>query len=384
VHEPQVTGDQTDARTATTGRLKRLTHAYIRNEALGGRWTNGGTGLVSVDIRAMVRQGRRSGGAFGRAFDAVLQPDHELEPLEDAVDRGRLVVDQPRVQPQALDDLEGEVGLDRRGLLGPGHPEPAGRVQRANGDGEATAEVGEGRGEQEHHVEWSSCRPGERRSGRHRPEREPARCADDQDAGPLADPELVRERRRRVVAVSGRRSRGGHVRHCSGVPPRATSFGGSPPCIAWDHRDMGGYLYVVGTPIGNLADLSDRARETLATVDLVAAEDTRRTGRLLEHIGVKVRMLSLFEGNERQRIDELLDRLRDGERVALVSDSGMPAVSDPGVRVLRPPAALPAGERVAPLPAPGLPAAPAPGFPLLRAAADAGIQIRVVPGPSAV
>jgi 16S rRNA (cytidine1402-2'-O)-methyltransferase len=107
---------------------------------------------------------------------------------------------------------------------------------------------------------------------------------------------------------------------------------------------MAGHLYVVGTPIGNLADLSDRARETLATVDLIAAEDTRRTGRLLEHIGVKVRMLSLFEGNERQRIDELLDRLREGKRVALVSDAGMPAVSDPGFR-------------------------------LLRAAADAGIQI---------
>jgi 16S rRNA (cytidine1402-2'-O)-methyltransferase len=116
---------------------------------------------------------------------------------------------------------------------------------------------------------------------------------------------------------------------------------------------MAGYLYVVGTPIGNLGDLSDRARETLGTVDLVAAEDTRRTGRLLEHIGVRVPMLSLFEGNERQRIDELLARLRDGERVALVSDAGMPAVSDPGFR-------------------------------LLRGAADAGIQIRVVPGPSAV
>ena len=116
---------------------------------------------------------------------------------------------------------------------------------------------------------------------------------------------------------------------------------------------MAGYLYVVGTPIGNLADLSDRARETLGSVDLVAAEDTRRTGRLLAHLGVKVRMLSLFEGNERQRIDELLDRLREGERVALVSDAGMPAVSDPGFR-------------------------------LLRAAVDAGVQISVVPGPSAV
>ena len=116
---------------------------------------------------------------------------------------------------------------------------------------------------------------------------------------------------------------------------------------------MTGHLYVVGTPIGNLADLSERARETLGSVDLVAAEDTRRTGRLLEHLGLKVRMLSFFEGNERQRIDELLDRLREGERVALVSDAGMPAVSDPGFR-------------------------------LLRAAVDAGVEISVVPGPSAV
>jgi 16S rRNA (cytidine1402-2'-O)-methyltransferase len=116
---------------------------------------------------------------------------------------------------------------------------------------------------------------------------------------------------------------------------------------------MTGHLYVVGTPIGNLADLSERARATLGSVDLVAAEDTRRTGRLLAHLGLKVRMLSFFEGNERQRIDELLDRLREGERVALVSDAGMPAVSDPGFR-------------------------------LLRAAVDAGVQISVVPGPSAV
>jgi 16S rRNA (cytidine1402-2'-O)-methyltransferase len=116
---------------------------------------------------------------------------------------------------------------------------------------------------------------------------------------------------------------------------------------------MAGRLYVVGTPIGNLADLSERARATLGSVDLVAAEDTRRTGRLLAHFGLKVRMLSFFEGNERQRIDELLDRLREGDRVALVSDAGMPAVSDPGFR-------------------------------LLRAAVDAGVEISVVPGPSAV
>ena len=116
---------------------------------------------------------------------------------------------------------------------------------------------------------------------------------------------------------------------------------------------MSGHLYVVGTPIGNLGDLSDRARETLAVVDLVAAEDTRRTGKLLAHAGIRARMISLFEGNERQRIDELLERLSEGATVALVSDAGMPAVSDPGFR-------------------------------LLRAAVDAGIGISVVPGPSAV
>jgi 16S rRNA (cytidine1402-2'-O)-methyltransferase len=116
---------------------------------------------------------------------------------------------------------------------------------------------------------------------------------------------------------------------------------------------VSGHLYVVGTPIGNLGDLSDRARETLAAVDLVAAEDTRRTGKLLAHAGIRARMISLFEGNERQRIDELLERLSEGATVALVSDAGMPAVSDPGFR-------------------------------LLRAAVDAGIGISVVPGPSAV
>jgi 16S rRNA (cytidine1402-2'-O)-methyltransferase len=116
---------------------------------------------------------------------------------------------------------------------------------------------------------------------------------------------------------------------------------------------MSGRLFVVGTPIGNLGDLSERARETLASADLIAAEDTRRTGKLLAHIGVKARMVSLFEGNEAQRIDEILDRLREGDAVALVSDAGMPAVSDPGFR-------------------------------LLRATVEAGVEVSVVPGPSAV
>src|SRR5262245_55532129 len=116
---------------------------------------------------------------------------------------------------------------------------------------------------------------------------------------------------------------------------------------------MSGRLFVVGTPIGNLGDLSDRARETLASVDLVAAEDTRRTGKLLAHAGVETKLVSLFEGNERTRVDKVLGRLRNGADVALVSDAGMPAVSDPG-------------------------------FPLVRAAVDAGIEVAVVPGPSAV
>ncbi len=116
---------------------------------------------------------------------------------------------------------------------------------------------------------------------------------------------------------------------------------------------VGGTLFLVGTPIGNLGDLSDRARETLRNVDLVAAEDTRRTGRLLRAFGIEARSLSLFEGNERARTLQLLDVLQAGKDVALVSDAGMPSVSDPG-------------------------------FPLVRACIEAGVDVRVVPGPSAV
>ena len=116
---------------------------------------------------------------------------------------------------------------------------------------------------------------------------------------------------------------------------------------------MPGILFVVGTPIGNLGDLSRRARETLAQVSLVAAEDTRRSGRLLAGIDVRVPMLSFFEGNERQRVPQIVNRLLEGEDVALVTDGGMPGVSDPGFR-------------------------------LVRAAAAEGIEVRVVPGPSAV
>ena len=116
---------------------------------------------------------------------------------------------------------------------------------------------------------------------------------------------------------------------------------------------MSGTLFVIGTPIGNLADLSDRARETLADVDLVAAEDTRRTGRLLQGLGLRKKLVSLHDANEQTRAPEVLAVLREGRSVALVSDGGMPLVSDPGYR-------------------------------LVHLCAEEGVDVRVVPGPSAV
>jgi 16S rRNA (cytidine1402-2'-O)-methyltransferase len=113
-----------------------------------------------------------------------------------------------------------------------------------------------------------------------------------------------------------------------------------------------GTLYLVGTPIGNLGDLTPRARDTLASVDLIAAEDTRRTGRLLAKLGIATKTLSMFEGNEAERTVVLLDALRSGRDVAVVADAGMPGLSDPGFR-------------------------------LVRACAEDGIDVRVVPGPAA-
>ena len=119
------------------------------------------------------------------------------------------------------------------------------------------------------------------------------------------------------------------------------------------HRGVTGTLFLVGTPIGNLGDLAPRAAQTLGTVDLIAAEDTRRTGRLLAHLELVNRpLISFFEGNERERTEELLRRLREGATVALVTDGGMPTISDPGFR-------------------------------LVRACGAEGIDVRVVPGPSA-
>jgi 16S rRNA (cytidine1402-2'-O)-methyltransferase len=111
-----------------------------------------------------------------------------------------------------------------------------------------------------------------------------------------------------------------------------------------------GVLYVVATPIGNMGDISARAREILAAVSVVAAEDTRHSSQLLRGLGLDRPLLSLHEHNERARAIELVERLRAGESVALVSDAGTPLISDPGYQLLR--AALAAGITVSPVPGP--------------------------------
>src|SRR5439155_7741965 len=114
-----------------------------------------------------------------------------------------------------------------------------------------------------------------------------------------------------------------------------------------------GRLQVVATPIGNLADLSTRAREALLSADVIAAEDTRHTRVLLTAIGIAKPLVSLHEHNESQRTPQLLVRLAAGETVALVSDAGTPLLSDPG-------------------------------FELVQRAAQAGHDVQVIPGPSAI
>jgi 16S rRNA (cytidine1402-2'-O)-methyltransferase len=116
---------------------------------------------------------------------------------------------------------------------------------------------------------------------------------------------------------------------------------------------MPGKLYVVGTPLGNLGDLSPRAAEVLRTVDFIAAEDTRVTGKLLSHLGIKKPLVSYHEHNLRQRGQALVDRLLAGENAAIVTDAGMPCISDPGED-------------------------------LVRLCGEQGVETIVVPGPSAV
>jgi len=116
-----------------------------------------------------------------------------------------------------------------------------------------------------------------------------------------------------------------------------------PPLIA-------GTLYLVATPIGNLEDITLRALRTLTECDVVAAEDTRRTGQLLKHYGMAKPMVSYFQFNEAKRSEEIIERLKRGEKVALVTDAGSPGISDPGERVVR--AARSAGLRVEAVPGP--------------------------------
>src|SRR5438105_14347211 len=104
-----------------------------------------------------------------------------------------------------------------------------------------------------------------------------------------------------------------------------------------------GTLYLVATPIGNLEDITLRALRTLRECDLIAAEDTRHSGQLLKHLGISKPLLSYFQFNEARRSEEILERLRRGEKVALVTDAGTPGISDPGERVAK--AALAAGFR---------------------------------------
>ena len=116
---------------------------------------------------------------------------------------------------------------------------------------------------------------------------------------------------------------------------------------------MSGKLYVVGTPIGNLSDFSPRAVKTLSEVDFIAAEDTRVTRKLLNHFAIKKPLISYFEHNKRERGEIICNRILSGEDCALVSDAGMPAISDPGEL-------------------------------LVAQCASLGIPVYVVPGPSAV
>src|SRR5947199_6980077 len=111
-----------------------------------------------------------------------------------------------------------------------------------------------------------------------------------------------------------------------------------------------GTLYLVATPIGNLEDITLRALRTLKECDLVAAEDTRRTGQLLKYFGISKPMLSYFQFNEAKRSEQIIERLQRGEKIALVTDAGSPGISDPGERVVK--AAIAAGFRVESVPGP--------------------------------
>jgi 16S rRNA (cytidine1402-2'-O)-methyltransferase len=111
-----------------------------------------------------------------------------------------------------------------------------------------------------------------------------------------------------------------------------------------------GTLYLVATPIGNLEDITLRALRTLKECDVIAAEDTRHTAQLLKHFQMSKPLLSYFQFNEAKRSEQIVERLRRGEKVALVTDAGSPGISDPGERVVK--SVIAAGLRVEPVPGP--------------------------------
>ena len=113
---------------------------------------------------------------------------------------------------------------------------------------------------------------------------------------------------------------------------------------------MPGTLYLVATPIGNLADITHRALQVLNDVDLIACEDTRHTHKLLNHYGINTKTISYHEHNEQQRATELIDRLKEGTNIAVVSDAGTPSISDPGFRLVR--AAIENDISIVPVPGP--------------------------------
>ena len=121
-----------------------------------------------------------------------------------------------------------------------------------------------------------------------------------------------------------------------------------PSASAGGGAQRGATLYVVATPIGNLGDMTQRAIETLRTADLVLAEDTRKTRVLLEHFGIKARLVAAHAHNEARTIPVVLDRLEQGDNVAVVTDAGTPLISDPGSRLVQ--AVRSAGYRVSPIP----------------------------------
>ncbi len=111
-----------------------------------------------------------------------------------------------------------------------------------------------------------------------------------------------------------------------------------------------GTLYVVGTPIGNLEDITFRAVRILQSVDLIAAEDTRHTGKLLQHFQIKAPQISYHDHNRNSRISELLEKLHQGQAIALVTDAGIPGISDPGYELVK--ACVEVGIQVVPIPGP--------------------------------